>query len=76
MRVRAVEGAETRGERLGERAEAQRHVVRQLVDLGAGQVLEVDVDVLGKAAPEMRRLFKAQIAAIIDRSEAFVALSG
>ena len=57
--LRAAEGADARGERLRERAEPQRHVVRQLVHLGPRQVLEVDVDHLGKAAPEMRRLLEA-----------------
>src|SRR4051812_37030668 len=42
---RAVEGADARRERLGKRAEAQGHVIRQLVDLRAGQHVEVDVDV-------------------------------
>src|SRR5580700_1255360 len=33
---RSVEGPDARGQRLGQCAEAQRHVVRQLVDLGSG----------------------------------------
>src|SRR5215203_5068231 len=57
---RPVEGADAGGERLGERAEPKRHVVRQLVDLGAGQHVEVDIDVLRPAAPQVRRLVEAE----------------
>src|SRR4051812_48544292 len=49
---RAVERADARCERLGERAEPQVHVVGQLVNLGARQHVEIDVDVFGPAAPQ------------------------
>ena len=69
---RAVERADARGERLAQRAEAQAHVVGKLVDLRAGQHVEIDVDVLGPAAPQMRRLVEAEIAPVIDRRQALV----
>src|SRR5215211_2656885 len=58
---RAVKGADAGGKRLGERAEAQGHIVRQLVNFRAGQHVEIDIDVFGEAAPQMRRLRKAEI---------------
>ena len=69
---RAVERADARGERLGERAEAQAHVVGELVDLGARQHVEIDVDVFGPAAPQMRRLVEAEIAPVVNRRQALV----
>ena len=69
---RPVERADARGQRLGERAEQQAHIVGQLVDLGAGQLAEIDIDIFGPAAPEMRRLVEAEIAAVIDRRQAFI----
>ena len=69
---RPVEGADAGGERLGERAEPKRHVVRQLVDLGAGQHVEIDIDVLRPAAPQVRRLVEAEIAPVVDRGQALV----
>ena len=73
---RAVEGADAGGQRLGQRAEPQRHVVGQLVDLGAGQHVEVDIDVLGPAAPQVRRLVEAEIAPVVDRRQALVGVLG
>jgi hypothetical protein len=73
---RAVEGADAGGERFRERAKAKRHVVRQLVDLRARQHVEIDIDVFGKAAPQMRRLGKAEIAPVIDRRQALVGVLG
>ena len=72
----AVEGANAGGQRLRQRAEPQRHVVGQLVDLGARQFLEIDIDIFGPAAPQMRRLVKAEIAAVIDRRQALVGALG
>ena len=68
----AVEGADAGRQRLRERAEPQRHVVGQLVDLGARQHVEIDIDIFGPAAPHMRRLVEAEIAAVIDRRQALV----
>ena len=68
----AVEGADAGGQRLRQRAEPQRHVVGQFVDLGARQHLEIDIDIFGPAAPQMRRLVEAEIAAVIDRRQALV----
>jgi hypothetical protein len=73
---RAVEGADAGGQRLGERAEAQGHVVVELVDLGAGQHVEVDVDVFGPAAPQVRRLVEAEIAPVVDGRQALVGVLG
>ncbi len=68
----AIEGADAGGQRLRQRAEPQRHVVGQLVDLGARQHVEIDIDIFGPAAPQMRRLVEAEIAAVIDRRQALV----
>ena len=73
---RAVEGADAAGQRLGQRAQQQAHVVGQLVDLGAGQIAEVDIDVFGPAAPQVRRLVEAEIAPVVDRGQALVGLLG
>ena len=58
---RAVERPDAGGQRLRQRAEPQRHVVGKLVDLGARQHVEVDVDVFREASPQMRRLVEAEI---------------
>jgi hypothetical protein len=55
----AVESADARGERLGEGAQSERHVVGQLVDLRPRQLVEIDVDHLRPATPEVWRLLKA-----------------
>ena len=68
----AIEGADAGGQRLRQGAEPQRHVVGQLVDLGARQHVEIDIDIFGPAAPQMRRLVEAEIAAVIDRRQALV----
>ena len=60
------------GQRLGQRRQPQRHVVRQRVHLGAGQLLQVDVDLLGPSAPQVRRPLEAQVAAVVDRRQALV----
>ena len=72
----AVEGADAARQRLRQRAQQQPHVVGQLVDLGAGQLAQVDIDVLGPAAPQVRRLVEAQIAAVVDGGEALVGRLG
>src|ERR1700754_4418155 len=41
----AFEGADAGGQRLRQRTEPQRHVIGQLVDLGARQHVEVDIDI-------------------------------
>src|SRR5262249_39823161 len=64
--------ADARAHWLRQRAQPQRHVVRQLVDLGARQHLKIDIDIFGPAAPQMRRLVEAEIAAVIDRRQALV----
>ncbi len=69
---RAIEGADARGQRLGQGAEPQRHVVGQFVDLRARQHVEIDIDIFRPAAPQMRRLVEAEIAAVVDRREALV----
>ena len=71
-----VEGTDAGGQGLGQRSQQQAHVVRQLVDLGAGQLAQIDIDVLGPAAPEVRRLLEAEIAAVIDRRQALIGISG
>ena len=68
----AVEGADARGERLGEGAENERHVVGQLVDLRPRQLAEVHVDHLRPAAPEVRRLLEAEVTAIVHGGQALV----
>ncbi len=73
---RAIEGADAAGQRLRQRAQQQAHVVGQLVDLGAGQLAKVDVDVFGPATPQVRRLVEAQIAPVVDRGQALVGLLG
>src|SRR5213592_1382523 len=45
---------------------------REALDLGARQHLEIDIDIFGPAAPQMRRLVEAEIAAVIDRRQALV----
>ena len=70
--LRPGQRADARGEGLREGAEPQRHVVRQPVDLGPGQLAQVDVDHLGEPAPQMWRLLEAEIAAVVDRGEALV----
>ncbi len=73
---RAVEAADAGGQRFGQRAEQQAHIVGQLVDLGAGQFTEIDVDVLRPAAPQVRRPVETEIAAVVDRLRALVGLLG
>ena len=68
----AVEGADAGGQRLRQRTEPQRHVVGQFVDLGARQHLQIDIDIFGPPAPQMRRLVEAEIAAVVDRRQALV----
>ncbi len=68
----AVDRADAGGQRLRQRAEPERHVIGQLVDLGAGQHLEIDIDILRPAAPEMGRLVEAEIASVIDGCQALV----
>ena len=72
----AIEGTDAARQRLRQRAQQQPHVVGQLVDLGAGQLAQVDIDVLGPAAPQVRRLVEAQIAAVVDGGEALVGRLG
>src|SRR4051794_22003641 len=69
---RAIERADAGGERLGERAEAQAHVVGELVDFRPRQHVEIDINILGPAAPEMRRLLEAEVAPVVDRRQAFI----
>ena len=72
----AVEGADAGGQRLRQRAQSQRHVVGQFVDLGARQHVEIDIDIFRPAAPQMRRLVEAEIAAVIHRRQALVGALG
>ena len=46
--------------------------LRDQAYLGARQHVEVDIDIFGKAAPQMRRLVEAEIAPVINRRETFV----
>lgn len=68
----AIKGADAGGQRLRQRAQPQRHIVGQLVDLRPRQHLEVDVDIFGETAPEVRRLLEAEIAPVVDRRQTFV----
>ena len=70
--LRAGQRADAGGQRLRERAEPQRHVVGQPVDLGPGQLAQVDIDHLGEPAPQMRRPLEAEIAPVVDRRQALV----
>src|SRR5262249_47018746 len=69
---RTIKSADARCQRLGKRTETKRHVIGKLVDLGAGQQIEIDIDIFREAAPQMRRLVEAEIATVIDRREAFI----
>src|SRR5205085_4136455 len=42
------------------------------VDLGARQHVEIDIDIFRPAAPQMRCLVEAEVAAVIDRRQALV----
>jgi hypothetical protein len=56
----------------GSESAPQTHVVGQPVELGARQLVEVDVDVFGPPAPQVRRLVEAEIAPVVHRGEALV----
>jgi hypothetical protein len=70
------EGADARSQRLRQSTEPQRHIVGELVDLGARQHVEIDIDIFGPAAPQMRRLIEAEVATVIHRRQALIGAFG
>ena len=68
----SIQRSNTRGKRLGEGAEHKAHVIGQAVDLRGREHVEIDVHHLRPAAPQVRRFFKSQVAAVVGRIEALV----
>jgi hypothetical protein len=54
----------------------QRHVVRQLVDFGAWKHVQINIDIFGPSAPQVRRFVEPDIAAVIDRRQTLIGIFG
>ena len=71
-----IDAANAGGQGFRERSEHQRHIIRQSVNLGRWQHVQIHIDHFCPAPPEMGRFFKWQVAAIVGGVETLVGVEG